>query len=537
MNNLYSKKCLLFGLFAFLILTNCEDQNVQQNTPPNVQSQINDNKQLIEKTGPIPGEYIVVFKEYQERDAREKAVNNLLAQTALEAVNQTLLKYNVKEQDVLSRYGHALRGFVARLSEEQVKELQEDSDIAFVEQNRVFNGLAGFAIPKESKNRSKSMMSQTTPWGVSRVDGHLIDGTGHKAWVIDTGIDLDHSDLNVDVSNSAAFTESTPNDLNGHGTHVAGIIAAKDNSIDVVGVASGATVVAIKSLNKDGLGTIQSVLDGINYVANNASISDVINMSLGVENGSSSIDIAVTNAANSGLDFVVAAGNDEANANNYSPARVNHYNVHTVSAFRQGDEFAQTFDITTPNCNPLNFPDVGSNYGSSTVDYSAPGESILSLWKNNGTLTTCGTSMAAPHIAGILLVNSSTFALDGTVSNDPDGTSDDIMVAKLEPPVLSHSVYNQSPKLTWNSTYGATSYKIYRRFENGSWSLIATTTSNTYIGSLVNPNLQAVTSPPFNYQDTYSYRVLAKNGSGDESRYSDTKYFTVSGCSGPGCGS
>jgi subtilisin family serine protease len=253
--------------------------------------------------------------------------------------------------------------------------------------------------------------SQVTPWGVSRVGGP-VDGTGRTAWVIDTGIDLDHPDLNVDDTNGFSAWTSGRNagmdDKNGHGTHVAGSIAALDNSTGVVGVAAGAKVVPIKVLDSRGSGSWSGVLAGVDHVANNASPGDCVNMSLGGGFSQDLNDAVIAAAQSSGAMWAIAAGNDGDHANNHSPASANHARIYTISATDVND----------------NMPS-WSNYGNPPVDYAAPGVSILSTAKGGGTTTMSGTSMAAPHACAILMMGNP--RTSGTAGNDPDGNPDPIM--------------------------------------------------------------------------------------------------------------
>ena len=250
---------------------------------------------------------------------------------------------------------------------------------------------------------------QETPWGITRVGG-AGSGAGKTACVLDTGVDLDHPDLNVDVANSiTVFTRGkdskSADDGHGHGSHVSGTIAAIDNSIGVVGVAEGATIVAIKVLSSSGSGSTSGVIEGVDYVANNPGLCDVANMSLG-GGVSTALDQAVVNASQV-APFSLAAGNESDHADNHSPARANGPNIYTISAIDSNDQFASF-----------------SNYGNPPVDYAAPGVGVKSTHKNGGYATFNGTSMAAPHVAGLILlgpVNS-----DGTAQGDPDGNPDPI---------------------------------------------------------------------------------------------------------------
>ena len=254
---------------------------------------------------------------------------------------------------------------------------------------------------------------QVTPWGIARVGGPQ-DGTGYTAWVLDTGIDVDHPDLNVAASRGfSAFNkgkDSGVDDGQGHGTHVAGTIAALNNNRDVVGVAAGASVVPIKVLDRRGSGSTSGVIAGVDFVGANASPEDCANMSLG-GGISSSLDAAVINAAaNSGAFFTLAAGNEGQDANNSSPARANGNNVFTISAHDSSDRLASF-----------------SNYGNPPVDYAAPGVGVLSTKKGGGTVTYSGTSMAAPHACAVLMLKAGNPSTDGTISNDRDSTPDPII--------------------------------------------------------------------------------------------------------------
>jgi len=229
--------------------------------------------------------------------------------------------------------------------------------------------------------------------------------------VIDTGIDLDHPDLHVDVARSRNFVtrETSPDDLNGHGTHVAGTIAAEKDGAGVVGVAPGSTVVAIRVLNRRGSGSNADVIAGVDWVAKNGVAGDVANMSLGGSR-SDALDTAVINAS-ANVKFALAAGNETDDADNHSPGRVNGDNIYTIAAF------------STTNGAWASF----SNYGKPPVDYAEPGVSVLSTWKDGGYNTISGTSMATPHMAGILLLRLP--VTNGTVTRT--GTSEIYDVGSL----------------------------------------------------------------------------------------------------------
>ena len=309
-------------------------------------------------------------------------------------------------------YTTALKGFAAKMPAEAAARLAaQNPNIAYYEPD----GIA-FAFPKPpwaggggGGEEDTSCTAEETPWGITRVGG-FADGTGLTAWVIDTGIDLDHPDLNVDVGRSANFVargKNSPNDGNGHGTHVAGTIGAIKNDCDVVGVAAGAAVVAVRVLDNSGSGSYAGVIAGVDYVAANAAPGDVANVSLGGPK-SQALNEAIKGAAGKGVWFALAAGNSSDDANDYSPASAEGPNIYTVSAIDSGNNFAWF-----------------SNYGNPPVYCAAPGVSVLSTKKGGGTTTFSGTSMAAPHVAGLLLLFG-TPGFDGTAAGDPDGVPDPI---------------------------------------------------------------------------------------------------------------
>lgn len=382
--------------------------------PTNLQ---NDNTSEIDQTTTaevIPGQYIVVFNDNTTKDLSKSQ----RAQAVGSQIQSMATEYQISNDALKNRYQYSVSGFTAELTDDQLQSLRNDSRVDYIEQDR-FVTLAppGACSPWPScrNNDDGGDSGQTTPWGVTRVGGPV--SSSGVAWVIDTGIDLDHPDLNVDTQRSAVFLSSgsgsdTPDDGNGHGSHVAGTIAALDNDIDVVGVAAGATVVAVKVLDDRGSGSYSGVIDGIDYVAANAAAGDVANMSLG-GGTSDAVDDAVRNAADQGIYFAIAAGNDGDDANNYSPARVEYNNVWTVSATDDTDTFASFSNFSGPTDPP--------------IEFAAPGVDVLSTWKDGGTNTISGTSMASPHVAGVLLLTGGNPSSDGTANSDPDGDPDPIV--------------------------------------------------------------------------------------------------------------
>ncbi len=307
-------------------------------------------------------------------------------------------------------YSHALRGFAARLTARQIDALEQTPMVAYVEADGTMTAFA-----------------QTLPWGINRIEADLsstLAGNGSgtvtnvNAYIIDTGIDPAHADLNV--VGHVNFAGGANKDCNGHGTHVSGTVAAKDNTSDVVGVAPGAPLTGVKVLGCGGSGTTSGVIKGVDWVTANAGKPAVANMSLG-GSASSSLDAAVVNSAGSGVFYAIAAGNSGAGACNYSPARAGagtNNGIMTVAATDSRDQEASW-----------------SNFGP-CVDVWAPGVSILSTRKGGGTTTMSGTSMAAPHVAGTaaLLLSSNRTKTPAeveaqlktdAVTHNPDTTSKD----------------------------------------------------------------------------------------------------------------
>ncbi|AZZ97505.1 S8 family serine peptidase [Pseudoalteromonas sp. R3] len=308
-------------------------------------------------------------------------------------------------------YKHAMKGMAVNMSCEQARATfaAESASMRFTPDGAVYASPA----KKLGKPGGGGSQGQTIPWSVSRVGGP-IDGSGYTAWVIDTGIDVDHNDLNVDSSRGfSAFSKGKNagvDDGNGHGTHVAGTIAALDNGIDVVGVAAGATVVPVKVLDSRGSGSWSGVLAGIDHVAANASPGDCVNMSLGGGFNQELNDAVESAAQQSGAFFVIAAGNESQHASNVSPASASHPRVYTISATDANDRFASF-----------------SNYGNPPVDYAAPGVSILSTRSGGGTTTMSGTSMASPAACAVIMMSNGNPRTDGRASGDPDGNADSIV--------------------------------------------------------------------------------------------------------------
>jgi len=296
-----------------------------------------------------------------------------------------------------SVYRYALKGYSATLGADRVAALRADPSVAAVAPDLPVHALA-----------------QALPTGVDRIDGELsstISGNGGgdvnvDIAIIDTGIDTSHPDLNV-VGGTNCVGGTGFNDDNGHGTHVAGIAAARDDANGVVGVAPGARLYAVKVLNASGSGSISQIICGIDWVTARASTIEVANMSLGGQSlfgsfstctsGFDPMHPAICRSTQAGVTYAVAAGNSDANSNNFIPATYSE--VITVSAL--ADFNGQPGGGAAPTCRADvddTFADF-SNWGAD-VDIIAPGVCIFSTYLGGGFNTLSGTSMASPHVAG-----------------------------------------------------------------------------------------------------------------------------------------
>lgn len=269
---------------------------------------------------------------------------------------------------------HLINGRAVRGSESMVATLRTSIMVKRVEKDVIRRATA------------KPASSETTPWGVDRIDADKAWGTatgsGVKVAVMDTGISLAHPDLkdriSADCSRNIIDPGKTPEDLNGHGSHVAGTIAAIHNSFGVVGVAPNASLCAVQVLSASGSGYCSDIIDGLSWVIGKG--IKVANMSYGGSELCSGESEALTLADAAGITLVAAAGNNYGGAVDY-PAK--HDKVIAVTAVNASGGFAS-------------FSSKGLE-----VDLAAPGVSIPSTYKKAGYKTLSGTSMAAPHVSGV----------------------------------------------------------------------------------------------------------------------------------------
>jgi subtilisin len=302
-------------------------------------------------------------------------------------------------------YRHALKGYSATLSSDRVAALKADPNVAAVAPDLPVNAFV-----------------QTLPTGINRIDGELsstVSGNGSGVVnvdiaILDTGISTSHPELNV-VGGTNCVGGPSFNDDHGHGSHVAGIAAARDNADGVVGVAPGARLWAVKVLNAAGSGSTSQIICGIDWVTARAGTIEVANMSLGgasffgaFSGCNSAFDPmhpAICRSVQAGVTYAVAAGNSAANANNFIPATYNE--VITVSALADFNGVPGGGAAATCRADQDDTFANFSNFGSD-VDLIAPGVCIISSAPNGGLATFSGTSMASPHVAGAAALYKST---------------------------------------------------------------------------------------------------------------------------------
>ena len=393
-----------FGTAILLFSACSNEESVDLNS-----SLVEENDVVAQQSQVIEGSYIVVFDTKITGDLGKKFGNDYKAakQAVVSEAKKMFSENAITDFEIKHSYGKVLNGVAAKLSKADVQKLSKDKRVKYIEEDQLVT-----LAPGGKPGGGGGSVAQETPWGIARVNGVLSYSGSAVAWVIDTGIDLDHPDLNVNASRGFnAFTSGrdagAPDDGNGHGSHVAGTIGAINNTIGVIGIAPGATVIPVKVLDSRGSGSYSGVIAGVDFVAANGKPGDVANMSLGGPI-SQALDDAVLAASNKGIKFALAAGNESKDANLSSPARVNGANIYTISAMSIGDKWASF-----------------SNFGNPPVDFCAPGVSIKSTWKDGGYNTISGTSMASPHAAGVLLLG--TASTSGYVIGDNDGNPDPII--------------------------------------------------------------------------------------------------------------
>ena len=315
---------------------------------------------------PIDGQYIVVLKPQAASLAGESSRADRVPVAAKAIAGQ-------HRANLVRSFDRVLRGFVVKADGKALAALLSDPRVAYVEQD----GIA-----------TLSTIQYGATWGLDRVDRRLLPldtwytydttGIGVHAYVIDSGLNVTHSEFTGRVGVGADFIGGGVNDCNGHGTHVAGTIGGT-----TYGIAKAVTIHPVRVFPCSGGSAWSTIIAGMNWVASNYVAPAVVNMSLG-GGINTSVDAAVANLHNTnGITVVVAAGNSNADACNFSPARA-------------------PLAITVGSIDNTDTRSGFSNWGT-CLDWFAPGSSITSAWigSNTATNTISGTSMASPHVAGV----------------------------------------------------------------------------------------------------------------------------------------
>ncbi len=423
---------VLFGMVSVAAHAATELEPVQQATQFSSASAVTSKFRAAPAGRAIAGEYIVVLKS----DFVQQKASLMASQQGLSfsATSNSAENLNFRAQAVTSmsdemagaygasvaqKYHAAISGFVTKMDRRAMRYMLADSRIDYIEENQMMYA---------------NDVQTNAPWGLDRIDQPNLplnsqyvfdlDGSGVKAFILDTGILASHSNFGGRVASgfTAINDGRGSSDCNGHGTHVAGTVGAT-----TYGVAKNVTLIPVRVLSCSGSGSNAGVIAGVDWVAQNASGASVANMSLGGGN-SSALDSAVNNAIDAGVTFVVAAGNSNANACSGSPNRVPR---------------ALTVASSTSSDSRSSF----SNWGS-CVDLFAPGSNIQSTWSNGGTRTISGTSMASPHVAGVAALY-----LQANPSASPSQVESAIESAAVSGRISST---NGSPNLLVQSNFGGT---------------------------------------------------------------------------------
>ena len=347
----------------------------------------------------VEDHYIIVLKDKPLGAAKDP--QNLVEDKISKVMTRNGIRPTIGATQDTMIFKNAITGFATTLDAKQKQALQNDPDVAFVEQNKVV-GLKPRTVMPATKGGGEY------PTGVLRIEAdkspthNTPGGVDVDIAILDTGINLRHSDLNVVQDVSFIPGAATGDDDNGHGSHVGGSAAAKGDGKGVIGVAPGARLWAVKVLDSSGYGTMAQVIAGVDYVTKNADKIEVANMSLGDKEQSEAFNRAISASVAAGVTHIVAAGNESDNAKDYSPA--NHPDVLTVSALADSDGKGGGLGGRTCDWEKDDVLASFSNYGEK-VGIAAPGACINSAWKASRTETDTyvsisGTSMASPHAAG-----------------------------------------------------------------------------------------------------------------------------------------
>ncbi len=471
----------------------------------------------------IPNQYIVVLKKSSEMQVQSAVIQSVAGMGG----------------QILFEYGSALQGFAVILSDPALAELRANPMVDYIEADQMVSldpmvdSGSSVDMPAAEGNDDISIATVQSPatWGLDRIDQrNLPFNTSYSyqttastvhVYILDTGIRSTHTQFGGRATRDydAMGDGQNGNDCNGHGTHVAGTIGGSR-----YGVAKAVRIHAVRVLGCDGLGPYSGVIAGVNWVATHRVKPAVANMSLG-GNYSAALNSALTAAIGAGVTFVVAAGNYNFNACNYSPSS-------TPGA------------ITVGSTTSTDARSYFSNWGT-CLDIFAPGSDITSSWfgSDTATKTISGTSMASPHVAGVAALylaaipNASpasvasaliSYSTKNKVTNPALGSANRLLyslVAQTVPNLLitpSGTISDITPTYTWGKIYGATQYE-YQLYKGTTWVY-----TNSVLLSACGTKVNCVSTPTkVLTTGSYKWKVRAFMG-GVWKPFSADKLFTVS---------
>jgi subtilisin family serine protease len=350
-------------------------------------------KKLRDVTGEkISNDYIVVMKD-----------------DFLSSVHSLAGKVQSEGATVEHIFDHVLPGFSVNVPNDEVLEtIMQNPNVDYIQ-----------------PDVKVKVFAQSLPTGVNRIDGDLSatksgDGSGSvnaDIAILDTGIDLNHPDLNVYKQVTFVPGTSNANDDDGHGTAVAGVAAAKDNAQGVVGVAPGARLWAIKVLDSNGMGSSSDIIKGIDYATEHANEIDVVNLSFGAVGKNDALHNAIIRSVEAGVTYAAAAGNEGMDASNVFPA--SYPEVIAVSAIVDTDGKCGGISPTGTTAGKDDTLASFSNYGP-VVDLAAPGVLVKTTTIGDSYMSFSGTSAATAHVTGAVALYK---------SEHPDASPSDILNA------------------------------------------------------------------------------------------------------------
>ena len=361
----------------------------------------------------IPGQYIVFFKESKIAPAlnqlkktsfvnREVNANSVdrISKKSIQQINTILNNNEINQSKVLNYFTSNISGVSIKLTAKEFEKLSRDKNVESITVDRIIE-FPEFNLNKTTQINRAEELEQIIPCGIEMAGGF---SKGHKKrtwiWIIDTGIDLDHPDLNV-ISNpkfarSFIKEEPSPDDFFGHGTHVAGTAAAIDNNFGVVGVSAGAPVVPVRVFSIYNRTSTSIMLAGINHVGKYGSPGDVVYVSLGNKSpvGSdcyknSPYKTALRSLTRKGMFVTLPAGNNGRSARFYEPSCINGDGIFTIGAM----DCNESFSIEYSNKNDSDL---------TPIDFIAVGTEVMSTYIDGNYIDATGTSMSAAHVAGII---------------------------------------------------------------------------------------------------------------------------------------